>query len=214
LINNEDRHIKINGVGSLLGFRLLFLFIYLPNAPLFSPSPSFTHFSLLLHFSNQTKTLERETTSKLPKMLLGKRPRPPMKRTTSMSEITLDLNAAAADAAVQRRSGASGGADGGALTPKIFRRHSSDLVDTPHFLRACALCKSCLAPGRDIYMYRFNSVAFPTVLVNSIIFLFINSEFLLLIFIWIIGMVFFFFFFFFFLGVMFFFFFFWFFINM
>jgi len=90
-----------------------------------------------------------------------------------MSEITLDLNAAASDAANQRRSGASGGA----LTPKILRRHSSDLVDTPHFLRVCALCKGRLAPGRDIYMYRYNSVAFPTVPVSSIIYLFINSQF-------------------------------------
>jgi len=104
-------------------------------------------------------------------MLLGKRPRPPMKRTTSMSEITLDLNAAASDATDQRRSGAGGGA----LTPKILRRHSSDFVDTPHFLRACALCKGRLAPGRDIYMYRFNSVAFPTVAVNSIVYLFISQ---------------------------------------
>ncbi|CAJ1971791.1 unnamed protein product [Sphenostylis stenocarpa] len=90
-------------------------------------------------------------------MLLGKRPRPPMKRTTSMSEITLDLNVAASDAADQRRSGAIGGAGGGALTPKMLRRHSSDFVDTPHFLRACALCKGRLAPGRDIFMYRGDS---------------------------------------------------------
>lgn len=91
-----------------------------------------------------------------------------------MSEITLDLNAAASDVTDQRRSGAGGGASGGALTPKILRRHSSDFVDTPHFLRACALCKGRLAPGRDIYMYRFNSVAFPTVPVKSVVYLFIS----------------------------------------
>ncbi|TKY56238.1 hypothetical protein E2542_SST20681 [Spatholobus suberectus] len=96
-------------------------------------------------------------------MLLGKRPRPPMKRTTSMSEITLDLNTAASDAADQQRSGAGTGT-GAALdqtralaTPKILRRHSSDFVDTPHFLRACFLCRCRLVPGRDIYMYRGDS---------------------------------------------------------
>ncbi|RDY12711.1 Protein MARD1, partial [Mucuna pruriens] len=89
-------------------------------------------------------------------MLLGKRPRPPMKRTTSMTEITLDLNATAPDAAEQQRSGASDQTR--PLTaPKILRRHSSDFVDTPHFLRACSLCKRRLVPGRDIYMYRGDS---------------------------------------------------------
>ncbi|KAG4954709.1 hypothetical protein AAZX31_14G158300 [Glycine max] len=94
-------------------------------------------------------------------MLLGKRPRPPMKRTTSMSEMTLDLNtAAAADAAAnQQRSGVGPGAAADQTTrmlatPKILRRHSSDFGDTPPFLRACSLCKRCLVPGHDIYMYR------------------------------------------------------------
>ncbi|XP_020210019.1 FCS-Like Zinc finger 6 [Cajanus cajan] len=87
-------------------------------------------------------------------MLLGKRPRPPMKRTTSMSEITLDLNTAASDAVDQQRSGAVTSSG----TSKLLRRHSSDFVDsTPHFLRACSLCKRPLVPGRDIYMYRGDS---------------------------------------------------------
>ncbi|KAK7377602.1 hypothetical protein VNO80_03030 [Phaseolus coccineus] len=60
------------------------------------------------------------------------------------------LNAAASNAANQQRSSDSGGA----LTPKIIKRYSSDLVDRSHFLRVCALCKGRLAPGRDIYMYR------------------------------------------------------------
>ncbi|XP_043714462.1 FCS-Like Zinc finger 6-like [Telopea speciosissima] len=33
-------------------------------------------------------------------------------------------------------------------------RNSSNFIETPHFLRACNLCKRCLGPGRDIYMYR------------------------------------------------------------
>ncbi|KAL2317724.1 hypothetical protein Fmac_031600 [Flemingia macrophylla] len=85
-------------------------------------------------------------------MLLGKRPRPPMKRTTSMSEITSDLNTTASDAVDQQRS-APATASG---TSKFLRRHSSHhFVDpTPHFLRACSLCLRPLVPGRDIYMYR------------------------------------------------------------
>lgn len=181
-MNNEHREHKNQRRCFTPRFQALVLFIYLPQRTtvftftllhsLLSSSSSSSS-SLLTPNQNPERERERETTTKLSKMLLGKRPRPPMKRTTSMSEITLDLNAAASDAANQRRSGASGGA----LTPKILRRHSSDLVDTPHFLRVCALCKGRLAPGRDIYMYRYNSVAFPTVPVSSIIYLFINSQF-------------------------------------
>ncbi|KAG4959000.1 hypothetical protein AAZX31_13G070900 [Glycine max] len=97
-------------------------------------------------------------------MLLGKRPRPPMKRTTSMSEMTLDLNTAAdaAAAADQQRSGVGPSAAADQTTrmlasPKILRRHSSYFGDARHFLRACSLCKRPLVPGRDIYMYRGDS---------------------------------------------------------
>ncbi|XP_061351140.1 FCS-Like Zinc finger 5-like [Gastrolobium bilobum] len=120
-------------------------------------------------------------------MLLGKRPRPPMKRTTSMSEITLDLNKVAdvvdssnplkgqrsggvgADGSWSKQTcggvGVGGGYNNGldqsmvlaTVSPKIQRRHSSDLLETPEFLRACSLCKRRLVPGRDIYMYRGDS---------------------------------------------------------
>ncbi|KAK7301251.1 hypothetical protein RJT34_12112 [Clitoria ternatea] len=97
-------------------------------------------------------------------MLLGKRPRPPMKRTTSMSEITLDLNTTASDVAFNpshQHKSASASATPAAsnhnTTPKIHRRHSSEFLETPHFLRACSLCKRRLVPGRDIYMYRGDS---------------------------------------------------------
>ncbi|KAK9930583.1 hypothetical protein M0R45_027618 [Rubus argutus] len=64
-------------------------------------------------------------------MLLGKRPRPPMKRTTSIW-----------------------GPHHHPHPPRNLRRNSADFVETPHFLRACGLCKRRLVPGRDIYMYR------------------------------------------------------------
>ncbi|XP_061365354.1 FCS-Like Zinc finger 6 isoform X1 [Gastrolobium bilobum] len=102
-------------------------------------------------------------------MLLGKRPRPPIKRTTSMSEITFDLNTTTDDDSNNplNRQGTGGvvvGSPGGlngldqnrilaTVSPRNHRRHSADLTQTPDFLRACFLCKRCLVPGRDIYMY-------------------------------------------------------------
>lgn len=86
-------------------------------------------------------------------MLLGKRPRPPMKRTTSMSEITLDLNvtppADPSNWLDQRIPPPS------LLSPTTRRTHSADLLETADFLRACSLCKRRLIPSRDIYMYRY-----------------------------------------------------------
>nr|AFK40825.1 unknown [Lotus japonicus] len=98
-------------------------------------------------------------------MMLGKRPRPPMKRTTSMSEITFDLNTAPEDggAAGNRHGGAAGfnGSDQSRIlatvSPRNHRTHSVDFAQTPDFLRCCFLCKRRLAPGRDIYMYRGDS---------------------------------------------------------
>ncbi|KAE8077350.1 hypothetical protein FH972_015922 [Carpinus fangiana] len=110
-------------------------------------------------------------------MLLGKRPRVPMKRTTSMSEITFDLNATV-DSAVPpsdphnqnpfSRQNQPGGVDGldhqrflqAMVSPKNHRRTAADFSETttaPHFLRSCSLCKRRLVPGRDIYMYRGDS---------------------------------------------------------
>ncbi|MCE3051061.1 hypothetical protein HAX54_048840 [Datura stramonium] len=79
-------------------------------------------------------------------MLLGKRPRPPMmKRTSSMTQFTLDpLN----------NIPPSNGRDQPLL---LSRRKSADFVETAHFLRACSLCDRHLIPGRDIYMYRGDS---------------------------------------------------------
>ncbi|KAK2978555.1 hypothetical protein RJ640_006674 [Escallonia rubra] len=114
-------------------------------------------------------------------MLLGKRPRPrpPIKRTTSMTEFTLDLSNVEDQVNVNGtlspqpldphnplnvgplRPAADGGLDPRFLaatgSPRNHRRNSVDFTQTPHFLRACALCKRRLIPGRDIYMYRGDS---------------------------------------------------------
>ncbi|KAK1391276.1 FLZ-type domain-containing protein [Heracleum sosnowskyi] len=75
-------------------------------------------------------------------MMLGKRQRrPPIKRTTSMTEFTLDLSFTTAPPPPQ---------------PAVLnhRRNSVDFTDSDHFLRSCSLCKLRLVPGRDIFMYR------------------------------------------------------------
>ncbi|XP_058085422.1 FCS-Like Zinc finger 7-like [Magnolia sinica] len=100
-------------------------------------------------------------------MLLGKRPRPPMRRTTSMTEFTLDISGIEgmqpqpSDQRGHQKTVSDGGAgrrqtDGymTAVSPKSHRRGTGDFLETAPFLRACGLCKRRLAPGRDIYMYR------------------------------------------------------------
>ncbi|XP_048330916.1 FCS-Like Zinc finger 5-like [Ziziphus jujuba] len=116
-------------------------------------------------------------------MLLGKRPRPPLKRTTSLSEIGFDLSSSInGESQAQQQSDPQkpfqaqpvvglwgGGGDG--LDHRVMaasamvspRNHHSDshrrtdFVETAHFLRACSLCKRRLVPSRDIYMYRGDS---------------------------------------------------------
>ncbi|KAK4742081.1 hypothetical protein SAY87_000082 [Trapa incisa] len=101
-------------------------------------------------------------------MLLGKRQRPPMKRTTSLSEITFDLdagpaNAQPSDPRLPVGPGYVAPPNGwdqhllAAASPRVSRRHSADFLETPSFLRSCSLCKRRLIPGRDIYMYRGDS---------------------------------------------------------
>ncbi|KAI3465086.1 hypothetical protein Pfo_021749 [Paulownia fortunei] len=101
-------------------------------------------------------------------MLSGKRARPPMKRTTSMTEFTLDLNGSAEgvyqplDPHNPFNGGGAGGLDqrfsgSAAASPRLHRGNSADFVETAHFLRVCSLCKCRLIPGRDIYMYRGDS---------------------------------------------------------
>ncbi|XP_077224946.1 FCS-Like Zinc finger 6-like [Tasmannia lanceolata] len=92
-------------------------------------------------------------------MILGKRPRPSMRRTTSMTEFTVDLPpinpSQPSDFQAPKKN--PEGFDPRILSmvsPRNPRRNSGELIQTAHFLRACGLCKRRLAPGRDIYMYR------------------------------------------------------------
>ncbi|CAA2995326.1 Hypothetical predicted protein [Olea europaea subsp. europaea] len=104
-------------------------------------------------------------------MLLGKRPRPPMKKTTSMTEFTLEIDGATKSGEgttannqpfYPHNSFYSGRLDqrtaaASAASPRPLRCNSADFVETADFLRACSLCKRRLVPGRDIYMYRGDS---------------------------------------------------------
>ncbi|XP_015071418.1 FCS-Like Zinc finger 5-like [Solanum pennellii] len=108
-------------------------------------------------------------------MLLGKRTRPPMKRTTSMTEFTLDLNLNNPDpnsnynnpfdphnpfspANTQQQQLDQQRLLAAAKTVSVRnRRKSADFLETANFLKACFLCKRRLIPGRDIYMYRGDS---------------------------------------------------------
>ncbi|KAJ0241495.1 FCS-Like Zinc finger 6 [Hirschfeldia incana] len=107
-------------------------------------------------------------------MLLGKRQRPPINRTTSLSEIKFDLNLPSesevpstqqspAQNTVAGPSGSNGQHVSAAVDQRFLamvsprgnlRRHSGEFSDAGHFLRSCSLCERLLVPGRDIYMYR------------------------------------------------------------
>ncbi|GMP50332.1 hypothetical protein CsSME_00016993 [Camellia sinensis var. sinensis] len=67
-------------------------------------------------------------------MLLGKRPRPPIKRTTSMTEFTLDLSIGDAPPSAGFDHRYLGSAT--AVSPRNHRRNLADFVETPHFLRS------------------------------------------------------------------------------
>lgn len=91
-------------------------------------------------------------------MMLGKRSRPPMKRTTSMTEFTLDDPFTGTDPhnpfnyAISRSDNRP--------TARPNRRNSADFVETANFLRSCSLCSRRLIPGRDIYMYKYVLLTF------------------------------------------------------
>nr|GMD88778.1 random slug protein 5 isoform X1 [Ipomoea batatas] len=101
-------------------------------------------------------------------MLLGKRARQSINRTTSMTEFALDLGIEEASMAASandfepfdpRNAFKAGGllrppASDAVTARTLNRRRSADFTETAHFLRACYLCKRCLTPNRDIYMYR------------------------------------------------------------
>ncbi|KAL8144365.1 hypothetical protein V2J09_017397 [Rumex salicifolius] len=108
-------------------------------------------------------------------MLLGKRPRHQIKRTTSMTEFAFDpskpspvefavsppLSESESSAASpplvisdQRITAAA------LISPRVTRRHSADYglaSNASHFLKSCCLCERRFIPGHDIYMYRGDS---------------------------------------------------------
>ncbi|XVF15147.1 hypothetical protein REPUB_Repub09cG0124700 [Reevesia pubescens] len=106
-------------------------------------------------------------------MLLGKRSRHPIKRTTSMTGITVDVTNLEEDVKesiisdiipppqnhpLHEFPNANFGYDQRLLAMVSPRNpasgRSGSTIDTAPFLRSCCLCKRRLAPGRDIYMYR------------------------------------------------------------
>ncbi|KAG5541694.1 hypothetical protein RHGRI_021503 [Rhododendron griersonianum] len=98
-------------------------------------------------------------------MMLGKRTRPPVKRTTSMTEFTLDL-AMEQDPSQQPSDPFNTGGGAGlnhrffaanGVSPRVHRRNSCDFVETAPFLKSCFLCNRRLVPGRDIYIYKGES---------------------------------------------------------
>ncbi|CAL9106253.1 unnamed protein product, partial [Musa textilis] len=102
-------------------------------------------------------------------MLLEKRARPPMRRTTSSTEfaasVLFDVEApqpfdqvAIGGRHLEPRWGADWRATwytGSMLSPRggVHGRSSGDFAAP--FLRACGLCNRGLGPGRDAYMYRY-----------------------------------------------------------
>ncbi|ERM94218.1 hypothetical protein AMTRI_Chr04g188760 [Amborella trichopoda] len=93
-------------------------------------------------------------------MLLGKRPRP-VKRTTSMTEFTVDIGSEVppsdADGPIHVPELFEGARYPAIASPRNHRRFSGNFIETAHFLQCCTLCKRRLGPGRDIYMYRGDS---------------------------------------------------------
>ncbi|KAG6721922.1 hypothetical protein I3843_03G135500 [Carya illinoinensis] len=116
-------------------------------------------------------------------MLLRKRPRPPIRRTTSMNGINVDPSVfeppeppsdlenpiinlhetAVGEGPLPPNMNfvPNGGYDQAFLamvSPRsthIRTNSGTDpFMETAHFLHTCGLCKRRLAPGRDIYMYR------------------------------------------------------------
>ncbi|XP_044470611.1 FCS-Like Zinc finger 5-like [Mangifera indica] len=106
-------------------------------------------------------------------MLLGKRPRPPIKRTTSMTGITVDVsNMDSSESsdhhlqpppnvlplAVPQNINVYDQRFLSMVSPRNLQINNNNnnefMMETSHFLRACGLCNRRLAPGRDIYMYR------------------------------------------------------------
>nr|XP_043607443.1 FCS-Like Zinc finger 6-like [Erigeron canadensis] len=118
-------------------------------------------------------------------MILGKRPRPPIKRTTSMTEFTLDIDHIEGGTTTTTTNtnttttnnsqhpydlnnpfnlnipSPNGTLDhrllGASVFPRNHRRNSADHMERPHFLTICHFCNRKLITGRDIFMYKGDS---------------------------------------------------------
>ncbi|KAJ6801799.1 uncharacterized protein M6B38_196160 [Iris pallida] len=96
-------------------------------------------------------------------MLMGKRPPPHMRRTTSMTGFELDVDPMEVADAPQPSDGLRGsdrlamGHVASSASPRNrSRRSSGDFVpiEIAPFLKSCGLCSRRLRAGKDIYMYR------------------------------------------------------------
>ncbi|XP_023552992.1 uncharacterized protein LOC111810518 [Cucurbita pepo subsp. pepo] len=107
-------------------------------------------------------------------MLLRKRPRPQMKRTASISGITVDLSHVEGEQPSNHHNSGTGDippviatqnpetdqmnytlsfvSPRGRRNLSAFNKHSDD-PSSLHFLRTCTFCHRRLSPARDIYMY-------------------------------------------------------------
>ncbi|KAK1406770.1 hypothetical protein QVD17_38378 [Tagetes erecta] len=107
-------------------------------------------------------------------MILGKRHRPPIKRTTSMTEFTIDLHHTTTNTTCNNNNNNNNNDNPfnmdspsvddrhrfltATVSPRNHRRNSADYMQSdPHFLTVCGLCKRRLIPGKDIFMYRGDS---------------------------------------------------------
>ncbi|XP_076927850.1 FCS-Like Zinc finger 6-like [Bidens hawaiensis] len=103
-------------------------------------------------------------------MILGKRTRPPIKRTTSMTEFTLDIthtptmvptcnnnNNIPSPLADANNIINDHGFLAATVSPRNHRMNSADCMETPHFMTICRLCNRRLITGKDIFMYRGDS---------------------------------------------------------
>ncbi|KAH0683115.1 hypothetical protein KY290_021704 [Solanum tuberosum] len=103
--------------------------------------------------------------------MLGKRGRPPMRRTTSMTGITVDLGTATESEpsdcnkpkimvdeikSSSEKEGLIISSVPAMVSPRYQRRISGEGFEREraNFLRICGLCNRRLINGRDIYMYR------------------------------------------------------------
>nr|GME15880.1 FCS-Like Zinc finger 5-like [Ipomoea batatas] len=106
--------------------------------------------------------------------MLGKQSRPPFRRTTSMTGITVDVGSGMEDVqppAVEGQVMAvpNGGYDRRSMamvSPRYYGGRTATTsgdcyhIETPSFLTTCSLCNRRLAPCRDIFMYRYNLSSF------------------------------------------------------